>query len=634
MTSHVRSRLAGVFLALVVAAAVLTGAVPAHALGTSSVRLELLDETTSSSRLGEMTIDETSHRAYVVNGSARGIDVYDISGDRLVLIATVTTGISQPWRLAIDKAGHRLVVSEAGMPYLAIIDIDPRSPTVNTVVRSLSTGGATTFRLAVDGDVAIVYDMNTGRVVRVPLSGGPTTEAGISTSTGMMVVDPLTHRVYVAQEPLSRIVVIEPDGSTSIKDLDSKPIALALWRGQVLVSTYAGRVERYNPADWSQTGVSAALGSIPVVLHVDESVGVVYGLRTNGSAPPVILNADTLATEGEVGLLPNVRELTLNSPTQRTMVNDGTTIRLYSSTSAVQRISGADRYEVSASISRGQFDPMTPVVYVASGAVFSDSLSASAAAGAHGGGVLLVQKNAIPAAVAAELDRLDPQRIVVLGGFATIDASVESALLAYSRNVTRIKGVDRYEVSAAVSLDAFGPARPVAYVAAGATFTDALSASAAAGKTGGPVLLVRKDSIPGSVEAELRRLAPAKIVVVGGTASISQAVMDSLTALQSNTIRVDGADRFEVSAAVSRPVFPPKTDTVFVASGLVYPDALSGSGAAIAHGSPVLLVRPDSIPGPVATELTRLKPARIVILGGTSTVSPAVEAQLKRYTVG
>jgi hypothetical protein len=164
----------------------------------------------------------------------------------------------------------------------------------------------------------------------------------------------------------------------------------------------------------------------------------------------------------------------------------------------VERIGGADRYAVSAAISAHTFDPMVPVVYLASGEVFTDALSASAAAGAHGGAVLLTQKTAIPSVVATELRRLTPQRIVVLGGTDTIAPTVENALRSYSGSVTRLSGADRYAVSAAVSANAFGSSRPVAYIASGASFPDALSGSAAAGRLGGPVLLVEKDSVPTS----------------------------------------------------------------------------------------------------------------------------------------
>jgi putative cell wall-binding protein len=296
----------------------------------------------------------------------------------------------------------------------------------------------------------------------------------------------------------------------------------------------------------------------------------------------------------------------------------------------VERIDGADRYAVSASISAHTFDPLVPVVYMASGEVFSDALSASAAAGAEGGAVLLTQKNAIPSVIATELRRLKPQHIVVLGGTATIAPAVETALRTFSSSVTRLAGADRYAVSASVSAAVFGSHRPVAYVASGYSFPDALSGSAAAGRLGGPVLLVGEDEVPTLVADELRRLAPAKIVVLGGLSSVSENVVSALQTF-ATTSRVTGPDRFTVSARVSGDAFPPGTPTVFVASGYAFADALSGGAAAIAEGAPMLLVSADSIPSPIATELDRLHPRRIVVLGGSASVSDPTLEKLRFF---
>ncbi|MCS5722686.1 cell wall-binding repeat-containing protein [Herbiconiux sp. CPCC 203407] len=300
----------------------------------------------------------------------------------------------------------------------------------------------------------------------------------------------------------------------------------------------------------------------------------------------------------------------------------------------IERIGGADRYAVSAAVSAQKFPTGVDVAYVASGAVFPDALSASAAAGDGGGPVLLVTKDSVPGAVAAELERLDPKRIVVTGGTDTVSAVVQTALAAYSPVVARIGGADRYAVSAAISAGAFDPKRPVVYVASGGVFPDALSGSAAAGAKGGPVLLVRKDAIPGEVKSELDRLDPATIVVLGGTSTVAQSVEAELRSMAPTT-RIEGADRYAVSASITATYFgSPDTRTVYVASGQVFPDALSGSAAAIRNGAPVLLVQKDGVPSLVALELDRLKPSRVVVLGGPDTVSEATYRELAERSRG
>ncbi|MCS5716972.1 cell wall-binding repeat-containing protein [Herbiconiux sp. CPCC 205763] len=296
----------------------------------------------------------------------------------------------------------------------------------------------------------------------------------------------------------------------------------------------------------------------------------------------------------------------------------------------IERIGGADRYAVSAGVS-AKFPADIDTVYVASGAVFPDALSASAAAGAQDAPVLLVTKDAIPAVVDAELRRLQPQRIVLMGGLNTIGAAVETALGAYTDAVDRIGGADRFVVSAAVSRGVFDPDREVAYVASGEVFPDALSGSAAAGLLGGPVLLVTKTGIPADVKTELERLHPSRIVVLGGTNTVADSVATGLTAIAPTT-RIDGADRYAVSASVSADAFDvDDTGTVYVASGEVFPDALSGSAAAIHSHAPVLLVSKESIPATIATELDRINPVHIVVLGGINTISDATYAALATH---
>jgi len=70
---------------------------------------------------------------------------------------------------------------------------------------------------------------------------------------------------------------------------------------------------------------------------------------------------------------------------------------------------------------------------------------------------------------------------------------------------------------------------------------------------------------------------------------------------------------------------------VYVAAGTNFPDGLSGSAAAGELGGPLLLTAPGGLPVSVATELARLKPRRVVVLGGTSAVSDAVVLQLRGY---
>jgi putative cell wall binding repeat protein len=77
-----------------------------------------------------------------------------------------------------------------------------------------------------------------------------------------------------------------------------------------------------------------------------------------------------------------------------------------------------------------------------------------------------------------------------------------------SLDVVRYAGADRYATAAAVSAAAFNPGVPVAYVAIGNNFPDALAGGAAAAVNGGPVLLLSAAGVPDATAAELDRLNP------------------------------------------------------------------------------------------------------------------------------
>jgi putative cell wall-binding protein len=297
----------------------------------------------------------------------------------------------------------------------------------------------------------------------------------------------------------------------------------------------------------------------------------------------------------------------------------------------VQRLGGADRFEVSARVSAHAFSPGVETVFIASGAGYPDALSGAAAAGLKQAPVLLVTRDEIPSVIEAELARLKPHTAVVLGGVNSISVQVELSLERFAQNIERHAGADRYDVSAAIAGRYFAGLTPTAYVASGSGFADALSASAAAGSARGPVLLVEKERVPDSVAAALRNLLGLeRIVVLGGRDSISDSVVAALAEI-ARTNRIAGATRFDVSAAASADEFCPDIPTVFVASGAVFPDALSGSAAAIQFGSPVLLVSRDEIPEVVKVELRRVNPRQIVVLGGVNTISDQVVGELNTY---
>ncbi len=290
------------------------------------------------------------------------------------------------------------------------------------------------------------------------------------------------------------------------------------------------------------------------------------------------------------------------------------------------RLAGGDRYATAAAIARHGFPTSVSDVYVATGTGFPDALAGTAAAATRSGPVLLVGTDHVPDVVQVEIDRLSPTRIWVLGGPAAISDTVVGGLAASGADVRRLAGPDRYSTSAVVSAHGFAAGVDVAYVGTGAGFPDALGAGAAAGHLGGPVLLTAHDALPSSVAAELARLQPRRVVVLGGEAVVTDGVVDAVRrATGAEVTRIGGDTRYETSASVVSDAFASGVPAVLIATGESFPDALAGGAAAAALGSPVLLV-PPSGPLPAATvdELRRLRPGAVIALGGTGALPDAV----------
>ncbi|WP_382306176.1 cell wall-binding repeat-containing protein [Herbiconiux sp. UC225_62] len=298
-------------------------------------------------------------------------------------------------------------------------------------------------------------------------------------------------------------------------------------------------------------------------------------------------------------------------------------------TPTTSRIGGADRYAQADALAHASFQTSN-IVYVASGEKFTDALSAGSVAGLRSSALLLTPANAMTPGTKAEITRLQPHQIVVVGGPASVAPAVEQGLVKDfpGATVTRIGGADRYDVSRSLLSNPSVGAGHTDWlsVANGGNFPDALSASPAAIARGGAVLLVdgSKTVLSDSEKHVLDGLGADQVSIAGGPASVSAALEHDISTLYPVT-RNGGADRFDVAVSINNEVFG-TADTVYLASGSTFPDALSAAPVAGAGHNPVYLAHTDCVPGAVLQEIVRIQPSKIVVLGGANTLTAAVEA--------
>jgi len=288
----------------------------------------------------------------------------------------------------------------------------------------------------------------------------------------------------------------------------------------------------------------------------------------------------------------------------------------------VERVAGADRYETAVAVSRYAF-ATAPVVFLASGENFPDGLSASAAAAQMGGPLLLTTPRSMPPSVLAELSRLQPARVIVVGGPAAIDDSVVAALTNRGYSTQRVFGADRYATSAAIARLAF-PSCSTAFIASGRGFADALSLSATAAGSAGPLLLVDglSHSIGGPVESVLDDLGCTEASIAGGTAAVSTAIENDLKTRVRTVTRFAGSDRYDTSRLINE-WSGQFTRHAFVTSGENFPDALAAAAAAGGLNAGLYLAQQQCIPGELGLYLASTKPALVTLVGGRAVLDRA-----------
>lgn len=303
------------------------------------------------------------------------------------------------------------------------------------------------------------------------------------------------------------------------------------------------------------------------------------------------------------------------------------------STTINPRLFGLDRYETSIAIAN-QFSLTTVSnVVLASGNDFADALAASSLAHKLSAPVLLVNRNTQMSreALAYVEAHLQAQGTVyIIGGRAVIESDFDSFLSNKGYSVKRLGGVDRYDTDMLI-VNELKTTSETVFIASGESFPDALSVSSFASQTNSPILLTPSNALPKETQDYLKSKQPSQVYISGGTSVVSSAVEDQIKSISPNSkiTRFAGQDRFDTASLVYNQ-FAINPKTIYVASGLSYPDALSGTALAAQNGDPILLIDPSTpfVPNSIAAYLSQLYnngvSPNITALGGTSVVPDEV----------
>gem|GEM_PF-3591616 len=262
----------------------------------------------------------------------------------------------------------------------------------------------------------------------------------------------------------------------------------------------------------------------------------------------------------------------------------------------VGRLAGSDRSGTAIAVSQAEF-PIggAASVVLARGDGYADALVGAPLAAARNAPLLLTAGTVVTATVQTEIRRvlLPGGTVYILGGISAVPDGVAVQLSNLGYHVVRYGGADRYATAVQVA-DALGDPATV-LLATGTDFPDALSAGVAAAKAGGVVLLTNGNSLPTPTSSYLSAHG-STVYAIGGPAAAADA----------NATALVGADRYATSVDVAQKFFP-GPQTIGIATGAAFPDALSG-GVLFAHlGAPLVLAAPTALPASTASYLTSVK---------------------------
>lgn len=189
----------------------------------------------------------------------------------------------------------------------------------------------------------------------------------------------------------------------------------------------------------------------------------------------------------------------------------------------------------------------------------------------------------------------------------------------------RIAGYDKIQTALQISLSQFPNGTDTVVLATANDFSDALSGVPLAYKVHAPILLTTCDQLPSAVGREIQRLAPKKIILLGGTAVISKTIelqLQASFALQ----RLAGVTRYGTAAQIASNLGT--VGQAVLVNGTSFPDAISVASMAAQQGLPIFLTDSNSLPSETDSMMRQLLVSETTVGGGEAVVSPSIFSNL------
>jgi putative cell wall-binding protein len=233
---------------------------------------------------------------------------------------------------------------------------------------------------------------------------------------------------------------------------------------------------------------------------------------------------------------------------------------------------------------------------------------------------------------------------LTLGSFA---AGVGPAHATSNVTANRISGVNRYATAVQIAEAKFPTGAQNAILVSGQNFPDALSAGFLAGLNSAPILLTDPATLSPETSAALGTLHTRTVWIVGGTDAVAPGIATAVAAMTSTSPqgglitvnRIAGQSRYDTMQMVDQTAAPNQVGILdgkavaIVAQGLDFADALSASALSYKDHLPIVLTDPSTLVSQASQVLSALNIKEVIIAGGTSAVSAAVEQSINNMGI-
>ncbi|CAM3898750.1 ATP-binding cassette domain-containing protein [Janibacter anophelis] len=285
------------------------------------------------------------------------------------------------------------------------------------------------------------------------------------------------------------------------------------------------------------------------------------------------------------------------------------------------RHGGRDRLDVAAAVTHNFWSSGVDGAFVVSTHRLAAARAVTPVAARLGWPLLWVRPGAVHTATRNELERLRPQRLVVVGGEGLISSETYETLESLAVGSIERLGSDDSAVTSAALVREFPPTDTThLHVTLPHSAGSAPAVSLAAAVRGQAVFLLDASSCPDTAYEALQDLAPSVITFHGAEEDWSADVLDRVR--QATGARVE----FEATGGPMALAAGLWEDTApggrILVTGQSALEVLTASVAAVHAGIPLLLTTADRLPGRVRKTIERLAPREIVI-AATVTGLPA-----------